>query len=96
VKFDRVEQVAEKVSRDGFFFGKRVVLTGALEKFTREEAQKELRLRGAKVVGTVGKTTDYVIAGTDATSKLKAAEKLGVSILDEAEFVKIINIPSPI
>ena len=87
VKFDRVEQAAEILSQDGFFFGKRVVLTGALVRFTREQAQDELRKRGATIAGSVGKTTDYVIVGADARKKLKAAEELGIPILDEAEFL---------
>ena len=88
VRFDRVERAAEKANRDGFFFGKRVVLTGTLEKFSREEAQEELRRRGATLAGTVGKTTDFVVAGAEAGSKLEKAQKLGVPVLDEAEFVR--------
>ena len=86
VRFDRVEQVAAGASPDGYFFGKRVVLTGTLEKFTREEAQEELRKRGATVAGTVGKTTQVVVAGADAGSKLDKARALGIPVLDEAEF----------
>lgn len=88
VRFDRVEQVAAGASQDGFFFGKRVVLTGTLEKFTREQAQEELRKRGATVAETVGKTTHIVIAGAEAGSKLEKAKKLGIPVLDEAEFLK--------
>jgi DNA ligase (NAD+) len=88
VAFDKVERTAEKANRDGFFFGKRVVLTGTLETFTREEAQEELRRRGAMVAGTVGKTTNLVVAGSDAGSKLEKAQKLGIPVLDEAEFVQ--------
>jgi DNA ligase (NAD+) len=86
VRFDRVERAAAAASRDGYFFGKRVVLTGTLEAFTREEAQEELRRRGARVVGTVGKTTDVVVAGAEAGSKLDKAHALGIPVLDEAEF----------
>ena len=86
VRFDRVEQVAAGADRDGYFFGKRVVLTGTLAKFTREEAQEELRRRGATVAGTVGKTTQVVVAGADAGSKLDKARALGIPVLDEAEF----------
>lgn len=88
VRFDRVERAAEKANRDGFFFGKRVVLTGTLGGFTREAAQEELRQRGATLAGTVGKTTDLVVAGAEAGSKLEKAQKLGVPVLDEAEFVR--------
>ncbi|HPT17219.1 MAG TPA: NAD-dependent DNA ligase LigA, partial [Kiritimatiellia bacterium] len=86
VRFDRVERVAAGASPDGYFFGKRVVLTGTLAAFTREQAQAELRRRGATVAETVGKTTQVVVAGADAGSKLEKARKLGVPVLDEAEF----------
>ena len=86
VRFDRVERAAAGASPDGFFFGKRVVITGTLEKFTREQAQDELRKRGATVAETVGKTTSVVIAGAEAGSKLEKARKLGIPVLDEAEF----------
>jgi DNA ligase (NAD+) len=88
VRFDRVEQVAASANQDGFFFGKRVVLTGTLEKFSREEAQEELRKRGATLSETVGKTTNLVVAGAEAGSKLEKARKLGIPVLDEAEFLR--------
>ena len=91
VKFDRVEREKEIVRRDGIFFGKRVVVTGKLERFSREEAQEELRKRGATVAKEVGKTTDYLIVGSDPKSKLKMAENLGVPIIDEARFEKILD-----
>ena len=87
VRFDRVEKVAAGANRDGYFFGKRVVLTGTLEQFTREQAQEELRQRGATVAGTVGKTTHVVVARTEAGSKLEKAQALGIPVLDEAEFL---------
>ena len=87
VRFDRVEQAAAGASPDGYFFGKRVVLTGTLAKFTREQAQDELRKRGATVVGTVGKTTHVVVAGAEAGSKLDKARALGIPVLDETEFL---------
>ena len=86
VRFDRVERVAAGASPDGYFFGKRVVLTGTLAAFTREQAQEALRRRGATVAETVGKTTQLVVAGADAGSKLEKARKLGIPVLDEAEF----------
>ena len=88
VRFDRVEQAAAGASPDGFFFGKRVVITGALSNFTREQAQNELRKRGAAVAETVGKTTNVVVAGAEAGSKLEKAKKWGIPVLDEAEFLK--------
>ena len=87
VRFDRVEHAAAQASADGYFFGKRVVVTGTLEKFTREQAQDELRKRGATVAGTVGKTTQVVVAGAEAGSKLDKARALGIPVLAEAEFL---------
>ena len=87
VRFDRVEQAAAHASADGYFFGKRVVVTGTLEHFTREQAQDELRRRGATVAGTVGKTTQVVVAGAEAGSKLDKARALGIPVLAVAEFL---------
>ena len=92
VRFDRVDKVAAEANRDGYFFGKRVVLTGTLEKFTREQAQEELRRRGATVAETIGKTTHFVVAGTDAGSKLAKARSLEIPLLDEAEFIRRLEI----
>lgn len=88
VVFDRVERRGPAAGGEGPFFGKRVVLTGTLERYTREEAGDRLRDAGATVAGTVGKTTDFVVAGRDAGSKLEKARKLGVRVLDEATFVQ--------
>ena len=88
VAFDRVERRGVDAGGEGPFFGKRVVLTGTLERYTREEAGDRLRDAGATVAGTVGKTTDYVVAGRDAGSKLEKAQKLGVTVLDEATFAQ--------
>ncbi len=94
VRFDRVERAAEQANRDGYFFGKRVVLTGTLGGYTREAAQEELRRRGAMVVGTVGKTTSLVVAGAEAGSKLEKARQLGIPVLTEEEFrVRLEELP---
>jgi DNA ligase (NAD+) len=61
-----------------------VVLTGTLTGMTREQAAERLAALGAKVSGSVSKKTSYVIAGSDAGSKLKRAQELGVTVLDEA------------
>ena len=91
VRFDRVERATAGADRDGFFFGQRVVLTGTLDHFTREEAQEELRRRGATVAETVGKTTNVVVAGAEAGRKLDKAKTLGIPVLDEAEFLRILR-----
>ena len=75
------------VSTDNIFFGKKVVLTGTLPTYSRDDASKILEGLGAQVVSSVSKKTDYVLAGTDAGSKLTKAKELGVEIIDE-EFFK--------
>lgn len=69
------------------FNGKTVVLTGKLEQMTRTEASKWLTLQGAKVTSSVTKSTDLVIAGKDAGSKLTKAESFGTEIWDEQQFI---------
>ena len=71
--------------------GKTFVLTGTLASMTREEAQRELEARGHKVAGSVSKKTDYVVAGAEAGSKLERANALGVAVLDEAQFLKLLK-----
>lgn len=73
------------------FYNKSVVLTGTLTNFTRDDASKLLISFGAKVVGSVSKKTDYVIAGENAGSKLDKATTLGVKVLTEDEFLKLID-----
>lgn len=65
--------------------GKTFVLTGTLAHFTRDEAKKLIEDAGGKVTGSVSKKTDYVVAGTDAGSKLDKAKELGVAVIDEKE-----------
>lgn len=77
-------------SLDERFVGKTFVLTGKLEKFTRDEAAKLIEDRGGRVSSSVSKKTDFVVAGSDAGSKLTKAETLGIAILDEAKFAQMI------
>ena len=73
----------DQVDTTNYFYGKTVVLTGALTRFTRNELTSILEGIGAKVSGSVSKKTDVVIAGSDAGSKLVKAQELGILVIDE-------------
>ncbi len=71
--------------------GKTIVLTGTLESMARNDAKERLQELGAKVTGSVSKNTDYVVAGAEPGSKLDKAQELGVAVLDEDAFLKLIG-----
>lgn len=81
----RVEPTSDRLANLTF------VVTGTLSRYSREEIQELIRLHGGKATSSVSKKTDYVIAGTDAGSKLTKAQELGVPILDEAAFERLIS-----
>jgi DNA ligase (NAD+) len=72
------------------FAGVTFVITGTLDSMSREAAQEALVALGAKVSGSVSKKTRYVVAGADAGSKLKKAAELGVAVLDEKQFLRLL------
>jgi len=82
---------AEKPTSDSKIAGKTVVFTGSLEKMTREEAKAQAERLGAKAAGSVSRKTDFVVAGPGAGSKLAEARKLGVKVLSEDEWLKLIS-----
>ncbi len=77
------------------FAGKTVVLTGTLQHMTRQEAKARLQALGAHVTNSVSKKTDYLIAGDKAGSKLTKAQQIGVPILNEAQFLEMLNGQTP-
>ncbi|MEJ2104868.1 MAG: NAD-dependent DNA ligase LigA [Ignavibacteriaceae bacterium] len=79
------------VTENSFFSGKTFVLTGSLANFTREEAGDKISNLGGKVTSSVSKNTDFVLAGENPGSKKDKAEKLGIKILTEEEFVEHLN-----
>lgn len=81
----------QELGTDNRFEGKVFVLTGSLEKYSRDEASQIIEKLGGKTSSSVSKKTDYVLAGEDAGSKLKKAQELGVKIISEIEFDKMIN-----
>jgi DNA ligase (NAD+) len=89
---DEIEvEPMEAVKKDSPIAGKTVVFTGSLEKMTRDEAKATAERLGAKAAGSVSKKTDYVVAGPGAGSKLAEAQKHGVKVLTEDEWLKLIG-----
>ena len=90
LKYVEVEN-PKKEKNSNIFSGKTFVLTGTMEKLSRIEAEEKIRLLGGDVSGSVSKKTAYVVAGENAGSKLEKAKELGVKVLGEEEFLKMIG-----
>ena len=81
----------EKKQRRTALAGKTFVLTGTLERYTRDAAKKLIEDAGGKVTGSVSKKTDYVVAGAEAGSKLDKAHELGVAVIDEKDMEELVK-----
>ena len=86
-----VNMTSHERQTDDRFAGMTFVLTGTLERFSREEAQAMIEARGGKASGSVSKKTTYVVAGEAAGSKLKKANELGIPVLSEQEFLAMLD-----
>jgi len=74
--------------------GKTFVVTGTLQRYSREEIEERIKKLGGKATGSVSKKTDYVVAGEKAGSKLEKARELGVAVLTEEQFDELVGVPS--
>jgi DNA ligase (NAD+) len=82
---------APKTAASGALAGKTVVVTGTLPTYSREEAEALIAQHGGRATSSVSKSTDYVLAGEKAGSKLDKAKKLGIRVISEAEFDELLN-----
>jgi len=82
---------SERLATDGPLAGKTLVVTGTLAGFSRQEAEEAIRKAGGRASSSVSKKTDYVVAGAEAGSKRDKAAQLGVPVIDEAAFARLLN-----
>ena len=82
---------SERVATAGPLAGKTLVVTGTLARFSRQEAEEAIRKAGGRASSSVSKKTDYVVAGAEAGSKRDKAEQLGVPVIDEAAFARLLG-----
>jgi DNA ligase (NAD+) len=86
-----VRPTVEEKKVGGRFTGKTFVFTGALTRFTRDDAKRLVENEGGHAAGSVSKKTDFVVAGAEAGSKLEKARELGVQVLSEEEFQEMVG-----
>lgn len=88
------EPITSAEGSEGALTDKTLVITGALSRFSRNQAKEEVERRGGKVTGSVSKNTDYLVAGEEKgpTTKLRRAQELGVPVLDEAAFLQLLGL----
>ena len=79
------------MAQNGVFSGLKIVLTGTLPTYSRNEAKELIEQNGGEVVSSVSKNTDLVLAGSDAGSKLEKAKNLGIKIIDEEVFIQMLK-----
>ncbi len=89
-----VQPQAPEQPTGGPFTGKTVVLTGGLDGLTREKAKEEIERRGGRISDGISRRTDLVVSGGGSGSKLKKAQELGIKVIDEAEFLKLLQAES--
>lgn len=87
----RCAPVAPQAARASAVAGRSFVLTGALPGMTREDAKARIEAAGGRVVGSVSKKTDFVVAGSDAGSKLEKAQALAIAIIDEQQLLALLE-----
>ena len=90
-RMEELEVPAGRVPTEGVLRGKSVVFTGTLPTLSRGEAREKAEQAGARVVGSVSKATDLVVAGEEAGSKLEKALELGLTVVDEGEFLRLVE-----
>ncbi|MEX0910382.1 MAG: NAD-dependent DNA ligase LigA [Candidatus Paceibacterota bacterium] len=86
-----IEKFSPRLNKNTYLFGQAIVFTGTLDKMSRDEAKNRARLAGAHVASAVSAATDLVVAGSNAGSKLKTAQELGLKIISEAEFLALLK-----
>jgi len=85
-----IQKIKKQKDLTHLFSGKTFVITGTLDKYSRDEAKELIKLRGGKVTGSVSKNTDYILLGSDPGSKYEKAKKLSIAILSEEKFLSLL------